>query len=568
MFKNISKLLLSPLLLLAFVLPAKADVAAGVSYLKTQTQDDWVIMALAAAGAHPDSAPLQSFSGTLATDYAKRILALAALGENPSTFTNVDLVAELLNMAQAEQIGDPDLLNDDAWGILALRSAGVPPNASVITDAASYLLSHQQPDGGWSWSTSFTSDTNDTAAVIMALLEAGYSSSDQALQDAVGYLESTQKPAGGWAYEPIWDADTASTAWVITALTKLNQNVSDWANPEEFLLSLQTNDGSFKWVASDAAGSAGMTAFALIALANKTFPVKVVAPAPSPTAAAPRLPQVDLVLSTPMASLDGLAGDELEYTMTVQNLGPDTATNVVINNLVADFNDVAVSVDAGSYDLTTRVWQLGSLAVNETKQASIKLVLPAAEAYNWDITATVAEAEVDANNNTVAIDLTVTAPEVVEVQEEGQVLGKAVSRCDLPDTAGEVNPALAGYILKPTEGGDLWYYDPVSLKRYCLPDADMAYIALGQFGLGITNADLEKIPVAGMGGGEADEKLVDKLRGRILLQVESVGEAWYVAPLSGQRHYLANGAEALNILTWLARPASAKEIFPIPVGEL
>ena len=402
----------------------------------------------------------------------------------------------------------------------------------------------------------------------MALLEAGYSSSDQALQDAVGYLESTQKPAGGWAYEPIWDADTASTAWVITALTKLNQNVSDWANPEEFLLSLQTNDGSFKWVASDAAGSAGMTAFALIALANKTFPVKVVAPAPSPTAAAPRLPQVDLVLSTPMASLDGLAGDELEYTMTVQNLGPDTATNVVINNLVADFNDVAVSVDAGSYDLTTRVWQLGSLAVNETKQASIKLVLPAAEAYNWDITATVAEAEVDANNNTVAIDLTVTAPEVVEVQEEGQVLGKAVSRCDLPDTAGEVNPALAGYILKPTEGGDLWYYDPVSLKRYCLPDADMAYIALGQFGLGITNADLEKIPVAGMGGGEADEKLVDKLRGRILLQVESVGEAWYVAPLSGQRHYLANGAEALNILTWLARSASAKEIFPIPVGEL
>src|SRR3989338_2755299 len=151
MFKNISKLLLSPLLLLAFVLPAKADVAAGVSYLKTQTQDDWVIMALAAAGAHPDSAPLQNFSGTLATDYAKRILALTALGENPSTFTNVDLVAELLNMENSGQIGDLSLLNDDAWGILALRAAGVPQDVGIIADAANYLLAHQLSDGGWSW---------------------------------------------------------------------------------------------------------------------------------------------------------------------------------------------------------------------------------------------------------------------------------------------------------------------------------------------------------------------------------------------------------------------------------
>ena len=72
MFKNISKLLLSPLLLLAFVLPAKADVAAGVSYLKTQTQDDWVIMALAAAGAHPDSAPLQFFCRPTAPQHTQK----------------------------------------------------------------------------------------------------------------------------------------------------------------------------------------------------------------------------------------------------------------------------------------------------------------------------------------------------------------------------------------------------------------------------------------------------------------------------------------------------------------
>lgn len=577
MFKNISKLLLLPFLFLVLALPARAGVQEAVSYLQTQNQDDWVIMALQAAGAYPDGAPLQNFSGTLATDYAKRILAAVALNQNPSTFTNVDLVADLLNMAQAGQLGDPDLLNDDAWGILALRAAGVPASTSVIADAASYLVFHQQPDGGWSWSASFTSDTNDTAAVTMALLEAGYSSSDVVIQDAIQYLKSTQKPDGGWAYEPIWDSDTASTAWVITALTKLGQNLSDWGNPDEFLLSLQTDNGSFKWVATDESGSAGMTAFALIALAHKTFPVKVLPPQPSPTAAAPRIYQADLVLSSDKTAFSGLTGDELVFTVSISNLGPDTATNVQVNNLLGDLSGGEVTVDTGMYDAETDIWGVGTLGLNQTGQAQIKLILPTAETYNWDITAAASEADTDLSNNTSTMTLTVAEPEVVvkeeagpiqQAQDQGQVLGQAVSRCDLPDAAGEPNLSFRGYALKPTEGGDLWYFDPVGLKRYCLPDAEVTYQALGQFGLGITNTDLEKIPVAGEEPAAVDEKLVDKLRGRILLQVESVGEAWYVDPLTGQRHYLADGVAALNILTWLARTAPGKQIFPIPVGGL
>jgi len=42
--------------------------------------------------------------------------------------------------------------------------------------------------------------------------------------------------------------------------------------------------------------------------------------------------------------------------------------------------------------------------------------------------------------------------------------------------------------------------------------------------------------------------LVNQLEGRILLQVEEHGEAWYVEPKTSKRHYMANGSEAYNIM--------------------
>ncbi len=44
------------------------------------------------------------------------------------------------------------------------------------------------------------------------------------------------------------------------------------------------------------------------------------------------------------------------------------------------------------------------------------------------------------------------------------------------------------------------------------------------------------------------EDLSSKLKGRILLQVESKGEAWYVNPKDSKRYYMANGSEAYNIM--------------------
>lgn len=45
-----------------------------------------------------------------------------------------------------------------------------------------------------------------------------------------------------------------------------------------------------------------------------------------------------------------------------------------------------------------------------------------------------------------------------------------------------------------------------------------------------------------------DKKLSDRVKGKILLQVEDNGEAWYVNPKDSKRYYMANGDEAYNIM--------------------
>lgn len=263
---------LQPLLALAEI------NTSAVNYLKSKSLNDWSAMALSAAGESVNSTPLQSFSGSVATDYAKRILAAAAVSENPNTFAGLDLVTGLKNKYQSNQIGDTSLLNDDFWGIVALSAAGLPSSDSVIVASKNYILNHQNQDGGFSYSVPGDSDTNDTAAAVMALLEAGETGSSTAITNAKAYLSATQNNDAGWGYATSAESDSGSTAWVIAALNKLGESMSNWqkngTTPNQYLLTLQTSDGGFKWQVGDSASSEAMTAFSVIALAGSSFPVK------------------------------------------------------------------------------------------------------------------------------------------------------------------------------------------------------------------------------------------------------------------------------------------------------
>ncbi|MFH1711887.1 MAG: hypothetical protein ABH846_01470 [Patescibacteria group bacterium] len=157
--------------------------------------------------------------------------------------------------------------------------------------------------------------------------------------------------------------------------------------------------------------------------------------------------------------------------------------------------------------------------------------------------------------------------------------------------------------LQVQENGEAWYVIPETNTRYYLQSGDHAYDALEMFGLGISNDDIWKIPVGvsstsniisydvdrdglsnslesalgtklndadtdddgyddmteyvngynpfGEGHIPIDNALTERLKGYILLQVESNGEAWYVNPADGRRYYMEDGQAAYDLMRYI-----------------
>ncbi|MDD5341460.1 MAG: CAP domain-containing protein [Patescibacteria group bacterium] len=147
-----------------------------------------------------------------------------------------------------------------------------------------------------------------------------------------------------------------------------------------------------------------------------------------------------------------------------------------------------------------------------------------------------------------------------------------------PQTSSTSSTSLAwlkGYILlQVQQRGEAWYVNPTNFKRYYMKDGPIAYEMMRSFGLGITDADLAKIPT-NTDTFTGDTALRSRLSGRILLQVQQHGEAWYIYPKTNKRYYLKDGAAAYEIMrslglgitdSDLARLASA-ELVVVPSGS-
>ncbi len=186
-------------------------------------------------------------------------------------------------------------------------------------------------------------------------------------------------------------------------------------------------------------------------------------------------------------------------------------------------------------------------------------------------------------------------------------------------SAASLTQRLSGYILLQVEQhGEAWYVDPVTSTRSYMKNGDVAYNALREFGLGIKNSDLNKIPVGvearfndidsdndgladkleeglktdptladtdgdGISDGQEvltnntdplgqnqliyDTALISRLKGRILLQIESRGEAWYLNPQDGKRYYMKDGDAAYQIMRYLSLGITNNDLSLIPVNE-
>lgn len=120
-------------------------------------------------------------------------------------------------------------------------------------------------------------------------------------------------------------------------------------------------------------------------------------------------------------------------------------------------------------------------------------------------------------------------------------------------------------LLQVDSYGRAWYVNPADKRRYYLRDGNDAYQLMRELSLGVSNVDLAKIPLAA--NDPRDAKLVARLKGRILLQVEDRGKAWYVNPVNGQRYYLKDGAAAYELMRSLGLGVRTKDLAAIPMND-
>lgn len=205
-----------------------------------------------------------------ATELERAILAVCASGENPRDFYGANLVGMLKKFYDGIQMGDINLVNDDIWGLIALRTVHDSIHSGLIQNLVSRVRTTQNYDGGWSHYINEVSDADDTAAALIALTMSGEPKDSRTMQGGIGYLRNIQNPDGGFPFVRGAVSNSASDAWVINAMMALGQDPKSFylknnLSPVEHLLSLQNQNGAFLWTEHEE-GHPIVTAYAVDAL--------------------------------------------------------------------------------------------------------------------------------------------------------------------------------------------------------------------------------------------------------------------------------------------------------------
>ena len=126
-----------------------------------------------------------------------------------------------------------------------------------------------------------------------------------------------------------------------------------------------------------------------------------------------------------------------------------------------------------------------------------------------------------------------------------------------PALASDLSNRLKGKILLQVEdNGEAWYINPDNESRYFMGRPADAFALMRELGLGISNNDFNSF------SGFAPTRL----SGKILLQVEENGEAWYVDPTDLKMHFLGRPADAFSLMRELGLGISNNDITGINIA--
>ncbi len=208
---------------------------------------EWAVIGLARAGRLGQGqreAYLSALTGTLEeqqgvlsrrkySEYARVVLALSALGEDPRAVAGYDLIAPLLDGDQVEKQG----INGPIFALLALDSGDYgegETKARYLED----ILKAQLPDGGWALSGE-RSDPDVTAQALQALAPYGDGEASRAVERGISCLERLWEEGGFLTSE--------SCAQALIACAVLGRPAPEGMAEE--LLSYQLAEGGFAHLA-------------------------------------------------------------------------------------------------------------------------------------------------------------------------------------------------------------------------------------------------------------------------------------------------------------------------------
>jgi subtilisin family serine protease len=114
-------------------------------------------------------------------------------------------------------------------------------------------------------------------------------------------------------------------------------------------------------------------------------------------------------------------------------------------------------------------------------------------------------------------------------------------------------------LLQVEKNGEGWYVYPDNKKKYYLGRPADAFGIMRNLGLGIKHSELENY---------LKTKFPSRLLGKIFLDVEQNGEAYYVNPDDLKGYYLGRPADAFKIMRELGLGITNNDIRKIDVGEV
>ncbi|MFH1522463.1 MAG: serine protease [Patescibacteria group bacterium] len=159
-----------------------------------------------------------------------------------------------------------------------------------------------------------------------------------------------------------------------------------------------------------------------------------------------------------------------------------------------------------------------------------------------------------------SLDLFVTGDEVnVKTETESQKViaeeKKLISKID-----NNLSKRMNGKILLQVEkNGEGWYVYPDDKKKYYLGRPADAFSIMRNLGLGIKHSELSNY---------LNSKFPSRLSGKIMLDVEQNGEAYYINPNNLKGYYLNRPADAFRVMRELGLGITNTDIRKIDVGEI